>query len=196
MSNVNDLYELIQDIVHEETVYLRHYIGQVVDNLDPLKKGRAKITLPELGLDTPDLALWCWPRQGSGMSVPPVRKYAEVYFINGDRTKGAYLYPASEIINNTPTTYKGNVSNHILFENSKTKSFAKYNDTSDLFTLKNKSTDLLTELKLDSDAMTELQSAITGWSPNAGDGGAALKTALATFLSLLMADYTKILGSD
>ena len=196
MSNVNDLYELIQDIVYEETIYLRHYIGKVVDNLDPLKKGRIKITIPELGLDTPDLALWCWPRQGSGLSIPAKGKYAEVYFINGDRTKGAYLYPASEIIDNIPTKYNGKVSTHILFENSKNKSFSKYNELSDLFTIKNKNTDLLTELKLDSDAMTELQTAITGWSPVPEDGGAALKTALTTFLSLVMADYTKILESD
>jgi hypothetical protein len=52
-----------------------------------------------------------------------------------------------------------------------------------------------TEMDLDEDAMTELQSAISGWVPAAGDGGAALKTALATFLTKVMADYSNILST-
>ena len=171
MSNVNDLYELIQDIVYEETTYLRHYIGKVVDNLDPLKKGRVKITIPELGLDTPDLALWCWPRQGSGMSIPAIEKYAEVYFINGDRTKGAYLYPASEIIDNVPTTYKGTVTKHVLFESPENVDYINYDDKSGDLEIK-----LKNELKILGQAITMLE----------GTEAFVLGNALNTFLSNLI----------
>lgn len=50
------------------------------------------------------------------------------------------------------------------------------------------------ELVKDGDAMTELQSAISGWIPVPNDGGAALKTALTTFFTKAMADYSSILS--
>lgn len=53
---------------------------------------------------------------------------------------------------------------------------------------------LKTELNKDLSAMTELQSAINGWTPVPNDGGLALKTALATFLTKPMAVYTSILS--
>lgn len=193
MSQVRDLYEMIQDIIYEEVTYLRHYIGEVVNNIDPVKKGRVQITIPEIGLDNPSLAVWCFPRQGHGMSVPDIGKYAEVYFINGDRAKPVYLYPASEIINNIPTKFNGLPTTHIIHESPKSKSYIKHNDLLDKFSMKNRQTSLLFELQLDVDAMTELQSAISGWTPVANDGGAALKTALSSFLSFTMADFTLIL---
>jgi len=51
-----------------------------------------------------------------------------------------------------------------------------------------------TELDKDEDAMTELQTALSTWVPVSTDGGAALKTALATFLTKPMADYSNILS--
>ena len=117
----NDLYGMILEIIEEETIYLRHYIGEVVDLQDSLKKGRVKITLPDLGMDSADKALWCFPRQGAGITIPKIGSWAEVYFINGDRQKPVYLFPASEIKDNTPKNYSGDVKESILFEDHNSK---------------------------------------------------------------------------
>lgn len=116
MSELRDLRSEIEDIIHEETQYMKHYIGRIVDVFDVLKKGRVKVTIEELGFLTPDTGIWCNPRQGNSLSVPKIGQYAEVYFINGDRSRPVYLYPVAEIVDNTPTKYDGNPLNHIIFE--------------------------------------------------------------------------------
>jgi len=58
-----------------------------------------------------------------------------------------------------------------------------------------KGTAALVELTKHQQAITELQTAINGWIVAAGDGGAALKAALATFLALPMPDYSSILST-
>jgi len=128
MSENRDLLEIIQTLIKEETVFLRHYIGEIVDNKDILNKGRLKITLPEIGMDKPDLALWCFPRQGMQLCIPRIGQYAEVYFINGDRSSPVYNYPVAEITNNTPESYKGIVSDQILYESPNNKDYIKYDD--------------------------------------------------------------------
>lgn len=51
------------------------------------------------------------------------------------------------------------------------------------------------ELVKDGNAMKELQNALNNWTPVPNDGGAALKVALATFLTKAMADYSDIKSS-
>lgn len=51
-----------------------------------------------------------------------------------------------------------------------------------------------TELDKDVDALSELQSAMSTWTPVPMDGGAALKTAITTFLGLPMASTSDILS--
>ena len=128
MSENRDLLEMIQTIIKEETMFLKHYIGEIVDNKDVLNKGRVKVTLPEIGMYTPDLALWCFPRQSMQMCIPNIGQWAEVYFINGDRSKPVYIYPVAEITGNIPEGYKGLVSNQILYESPKNKDCIKYDD--------------------------------------------------------------------
>ena len=56
-------------------------------------------------------------------------------------------------------------------------------------------TTALIELQKHQAMIEELKSAISGWSPVAEDGGAALKAALSTFLSLPTPDYSSILST-
>lgn len=51
------------------------------------------------------------------------------------------------------------------------------------------------QLDIDKDAMQTLQTAMNAWVPVPNDGGAALKTVLAAFLALPMADYSNILST-
>jgi len=202
MMNDYDLYGEIIRIVKEQTIYLRHYYGQVIDNNDSLKKGRVKSTIPGLGLISKDLSIWCNARQGHSMSVPKIGAWVEVYFMHGDPELPVYLHLASNVANNTPTSYTGDVDKHILFQDpNKSAGNVIYNSNGEILTfLEGDESFVLgdtakTELDKDEDAMTTLQAAINGWIPLAGDGGGALKTALGTFLTKPMANYSNILSS-
>jgi hypothetical protein len=109
------IYEIIKDIIHEEMKYLKHYIGKVLSNTDPLRKGRVKITIPELGWEN-NIQIWAWPRMGSGMSVPKINAYVEVYFMGGDPTLPVYLALASEMSGMVPQKFNGQSKSHLIFQ--------------------------------------------------------------------------------
>lgn len=123
----SDLYGMIRQIIYEETLFLRHYFGKIVDNNDSMKKGRVQVTISELGFETPDVGIWCSPRQGNGMSIPKVGTWVEVYFMNGQSDQAVYLFPAVEFKEMTPKKFDGKTSTHVLFQDpEKSSSYIKY----------------------------------------------------------------------
>jgi hypothetical protein len=116
-----DVINVIRKIVLEETVYLRHYIGKVLNNKDALRKGRILVGIDELGLNRSDNAFWAYPRDKNSMSIPAKNDYVEIYFINGDRDRPAYMGVAGEIKNMKPKAYTGLPSKHVIFEDTKNK---------------------------------------------------------------------------
>lgn len=207
-----DIRDELRRLVEDEVKNLKHYIGEISNIDDPLKKGRVKVMIIERGWDTDDLAIWCYPRFTNSMTVPAKGDWVEVYFIAGDPNRPVYLGIASEVSEMIPKNYDGKTTNHILFEDPNDDgNYIKYDAKEkqlDLLTDGNKiimaqgdesfvlGDTAKTELDKDKDAMTELQSAITGWTPVPNDGGAALKAALATFLAKPMANYSSILSED
>lgn len=126
MNLEKDVRSLLNKVIREETMWLRHYEAQVVDNLDSLKKGRVKVIIPELGFYTSDKGMWCFPRQGDSMSIPPIGAWVEIYFVSGNPNKPRYLFYASEMLGMTPINFDGLPSTHIIFEDSNTGDFIKY----------------------------------------------------------------------
>jgi hypothetical protein len=195
-----DDYEALKNFLDEELLYYRHYIGKIVDTQDELNFGRVKISIEELGMDTPALGIWCSPRQGHSMSIPKVGDYAEVYFINAERGRPVYLFPASEINFNCPTTYKGDIAKSIIFESKDT--------SKDNITYKEGKLTLLSgeesfvlgdsqkeQLQKNIDALTQLQSDFNNWTPVPEDGGQALKSLLSSgFLTNTIANLTNTLS--
>jgi len=201
-ANNDDLYEIIQQMIEEETLYLRHFIGEVAVTNDSLKKGRVKVMIKELGFDTPDLGIWCYPRQSHSMSVPAVKSWVEVYFINGERERPVYLYPATEIIGNILKSYKGDPKEHILFESPENKNHnIKFDSKEKLLTFLNGSESFVlgdtfkTEMQKNIDALTQLQLDFASWAVTPLDGGAALKsTVTAGFLTKPLTSLANILS--
>jgi hypothetical protein len=111
-----ELYDEIRFIVREETIYLRHYIAQIVDVNDIMNRGRVKVVIPELGFDTPDKGTWCFPRQGRSLIVPSVGEWVEVYFLSGNNSRPVYLFPISEIPDMIPPKYTGETTKSVLFQ--------------------------------------------------------------------------------
>ena len=111
-----DVFELVKEIVLQETIYLRHYVGKVVSNSDPLKEGRVKAQVPMLGWNTDAVAAWCRPRDKHSMVVPDVGEPVEVYFVDGDRSRPAYSGIACEMKDALPKDFDGEAATVVLFQ--------------------------------------------------------------------------------
>lgn len=195
--NENDLYSTIRDIVREETVYLRHYLAQVVDNSDMYISGRVRVTIPELGLISPNHAIWARPRQGHGMAKPKIMDWVEIYFLNGDSGQAVYLTGVREIV--PMTSYTG--MNEVLYQSPTVPTFVITKDPTGALVIMNgkepfvKGLTLQTELMKNILALTQLKLDITAWVPVSGDGGASLKAVLmAGFVTKPLAILTDILS--
>lgn len=128
MDQDRDIVGLLAEVIREETMFLRHYIGQVFNNVDPLRKGRVLALIPELGFDTPDSGMWCFPRQSSSMVVPEIGDYVEVYFMAGDPNRPVFIYPACEMADMVPSNFNGLPTSKVIFQSKKTGEGIKYQE--------------------------------------------------------------------
>ncbi len=210
MLHSDDIYDMICEIVRTETVFLRHYLGEVCDNNDPSKLGRVKVMLYDLGMDNMSLGMWCYPRQGHSMSVPKIGAWVEVYFLNGDSGKPVYLHLATEVNRNIPSKWTGNSIEHVLFEDpldsanhvlydaqgniviGSSKAGIRMLEATESYVLGDT---FKTELEKQKKMITDLQTAFSTWAPVPNDGGAALKAAAATFIADPVPNYANILST-
>lgn len=127
MDNTRSLYGSIAEIVRLETRYLRHYYGKVVKNNDSLNLKRVLVTVDELGWNTEDIAVWCFPRQEHSLITPEIGDYVEVYFMGGDPNNAVYIGLSLEMQRNFPKNYSVPTDN-IIFESPKKQNHIKHND--------------------------------------------------------------------
>ena len=121
-----DLNSLLRRLIQKETMFLRHYIGKVLNNQDPLKKGRVCCAVYELGVDSEANGFWAHARDKLSMVVPAVGDWVEIYFINGDRNRPVYMGGADEMSTMTPINFTGNPRQAILYEDRDNKIHLKY----------------------------------------------------------------------
>jgi len=84
------LRDMIEDIVFDETRYLRTYTGTVLANIDAFEpnKGVLQVIIPALGWITPQNAARCYPKgQINSTSVPNILEDVEVSFVQGDPSR-------------------------------------------------------------------------------------------------------------
>jgi hypothetical protein len=127
MDALNSIEGILKKIIQEETIYLRHYIGKVVDNYDMDGKAKIKVTIQDLGWNTPELAAVCYPRQTHSLITPQVGEWVEVYFLGGNKMRPVWMGIAYEMQNMLPKSYK-DITSHVLFDHAKTKDNVVYND--------------------------------------------------------------------
>lgn len=206
-----DLEELIRDIVLEETIYLRHYWARVVNNVDPTDptSGSVQVTVPALSLGPEDLA-FASPRDKHSQITPKIGEAIEVYFMDGEPDQMVYLGQIRETTLNTPKQYKEPTTS-VIYENPVTGDHIKYREIAAKLDLVAtaflslgseaateafiKGTTALVELLKAQANQTALKSALSSWAPIPQDGGAALKTALLSYLGLPNEDYSGILST-
>lgn len=133
MPTQRDLLTIIQRLIAKETVFLRHYIGKVLNNdcsLIPelLNTGMVQIAIYDLGYDSADIAFWCSPRNKNAMVSPKVGDWVEVYFINGDRDRPVFIADAQEISGQLPKNYDGKPTTQLLFEDNNNQIHIKFDE--------------------------------------------------------------------
>lgn len=118
-------------IVRQETKWLRHYVGSVLDTADTLHIGRVQVAIQELGFTDSSMGVWACPRQGNSMSPPAVGEWVEVYFISGDPSRPVYLPGAVEHMLGSvvPSGYT-DPSKPILFQDPIDSSKIDYDESS------------------------------------------------------------------
>lgn len=136
----NSLYGEICDIIFEETLYLRHYIGQVLSNTDELNIGMVQVSVPELGWADQSTAPWCAPRQRHSMTIPEVGEWVEVYFMAGDCNRPVYLEMCNDLKKGdnsfcVPSWYKGNPKLRIIYQSPVSQKGIKLDDTQGILTI-------------------------------------------------------------
>jgi hypothetical protein len=106
-----DILNVMRRVVYDETKFLRHYAGKVLDNEDPDTKGRVKCQVLDLGwgingaADDSTTGAWCWPRAIHSMDIPKVGEWVEVYFMSGDRNRPVYIGQLAEMTGQLPEGY-------------------------------------------------------------------------------------------
>jgi hypothetical protein len=196
------LYGVIQEIVRKETVFLKHYTGQVLNNTDDTGIGSLIVSVPSLNIVLPKDGFRAAPRDKQSMNVPAVGDWVEIYFLEGDPDMPVYIGSAPEVGLKTPLkTFDGQPSTHVIFESPKTQESIIYDDTKktlnllqgdEPFVLGNA---IMTEHAKTKDILTQLLTIINGAPiPEAGAGAnSAFQAALTAVLATLSApDY----GSD
>jgi len=135
MDQTRDIYSLLKRIIYNETLYLRHWLGKVIDDQDPSKRGRVKVTVGDLGFLQDGQALWCSPRQGYSVTPPTQGEWVEVYFMGGDQRRPVYLVGAGEVTGNMPAAFTDPKTTRVIWQDTKNGDSLVYNQTDQVYTL-------------------------------------------------------------
>lgn len=186
---------MIERAVISRLQWFGHYIGQVVINQDPEFKGRINVTVPSLGSLLPNEGVWVYPRDKNSMQVPDIGQWVEIYFLEGNPSLGRYSGIANEVNLQTVKALLGNIQNHVIYNDPLNLVKIVFNRAANQLQIGNagfsgaarKDDPTLSNNTTDSTYWTWLINFINvflvTWVPVPMDGGAALKTALSTFIS-------------
>jgi hypothetical protein len=192
MDSLNSIEGILKKIIQEETLYLRHYIGKVLDNYDIDGKAKIKVSIQELGWTTPELAAICYPRQTRSLITPQVGEWVEVYFLGGNKMRPVWMGIAYEMQDMLPKSYK-DITSHVIFDHAKTKDNIVYSDSEkSLTTVLSGKLNVTTKGDMNIDAGSNKVTICQGTEP--GVLGQALVTWLTTFFNSKYNVHTHIVA--
>src|SRR5271157_4675861 len=112
----DDLTGMLKYLIERETIYMKHYDGKVINNVDQYKRGRVQVSVERLGWTVDSITPWCYPRQFNAMSIPPIDSYVEVYFMEGDPSRPVYIYPSTELSGQVPSGFSGLPTDDLVYQ--------------------------------------------------------------------------------
>jgi hypothetical protein len=126
MARDRTLLALIKEIVLRETIFLRHYIGKVINADDPENFGRVKCEILALGWTEEQNIPWMNPRDKRSRIVPKRGEYVEVYFMEGRRDRPVYLGITAEIKDMIPDEWTGDLNKDLLYNDYDNKILVQF----------------------------------------------------------------------
>jgi hypothetical protein len=190
MNREYDFDGLIRSIIQDEMKYLCHYLAKVEINQDPDMKGKVLVTIPSLGWHNQLQGQWARPRQITGLSVPKVGEWVEVYFIDGKVHNLAYMGIAFEMMDMLPKNYL-QPQTHVLFEaQDDNTQYTLFDGDMKKMTLNTNEVDVTATgtLTIKADTETKIDSAKI--TLNAGSEPFVLGTALDTWITNTLKIWT------
>ena len=115
----SDMYGLLQDIVRDETKWLRHYPAKVINVSDPMNKKRIQVAIEELGWTDGKMGLWAFPRDMHAQITPVVDEWVEIHFVSGNPARPVYMGLAWEHMQDTQTPNYISENSQVLFQDPK-----------------------------------------------------------------------------
>jgi hypothetical protein len=155
-----DDLEIIRRMIVHETRYLRHYIGQVQSVDDSASRGRVEVFIPALGWDTPESAIWCWPRDKESLVPPHVGDTVEVYFMDGRPDRPVFLGQVHEVAEQAVADYES-PTKPVLYQNRVTGDKLVYDEESEVWLVNDGDKEAA---RVDSETLTDSTTDAAAWS--------------------------------
>lgn len=201
-SKTDDLIGIISRVVIEWMKYAVPRMGIVSKIDDPEGKGRVLVHIPAFNWMTDDVGAWCFPIDKKSLVTPEVGSWVIVQWIDGNENYPIYTGIDSKMKDMLPDAYVDENS-QVIFENQNRDFAIVYDESGGVLNIGAadesfvKGDTAKIEMDKDQTLMNSLQTVLAAWTPVAGDGGLALKTALtaAGFFSLPQANYANILST-
>jgi hypothetical protein len=95
----------LREVVARMLRYSYTYEGTVIDDQDEQKRGRVKVSIPELRWESGDTAPWVEPEYHFGQVTPKVDAMVVVYFLNGNGSRPVYRGSTGEKLVNRLQPY-------------------------------------------------------------------------------------------
>lgn len=137
--NDRSLLALLRRIVYDETIYLRHYLAQVISVDDPDQQGKIRVACYDLAFSPSNggLGLWVTMRDKNSLTTPAVNDWVEIYFMSGDKNRPVCLGKANEMKDMLPGAYDGKPTTHVIFEDPEAKISLVFNALNNLLEIGN-----------------------------------------------------------
>lgn len=135
------LKEMITKIIHDETKFMRLYVGIVKDINDSMTIGRVLVQIPSLNWVTNDIAQWCIPIDKNCFIIPKLNDLVLVLFLHGDMNKSYYIGIANDMLASDnqgmkPKDWDSKTTTQILFEDNENNLYVKYDGNTKVYEIK------------------------------------------------------------
>jgi hypothetical protein len=101
------IHGAIRDIVNTETKFHRLFWGEVLSTADSSRRGRIQVSVPSLGRDTQDKAIFAYPAETHKLVVPKKGDLVVIAFMFGRPAQAVYFGQAHWLTGATPKSYDG-----------------------------------------------------------------------------------------
>ena len=123
--------EIIKLIMQNEFKYVLPRRGQVLDDSDPVNKGRVLVSIPIFGWNSKDQGVWCRPVETNSIKTPALDDWVIVMWVDGNPDDAICLGQDFSMKDMILSEYK-DTDTQVLFQDIDEKIKMVYNKGDDI----------------------------------------------------------------